>query len=153
MSSASALVVFTLDEQQYALRLPVVERVIPAVAITPLPHAPDTVLGVINVRGRILPVLDIRKRSGLPAHDIRLSDQFIVAHTARRPVALVVDSVSAVLTPAPHSVTAAGQILPGTAYVAGVVKLGDGMIVIHDLDQFLSLDEEETLDRALSRHP
>ena len=58
--------VFTLDRQRYALPLSVVERVVRMIEITPVPHTPDIVLGVINAQGRVIPVVDIRRRFRLP---------------------------------------------------------------------------------------
>lgn len=146
----SQLVIFRLDDRRYALPLSVVERVIRAVEITPLPKAPEIVLGVINLRGRIIPVVNLRRRFRLPERDLRLSDHFIIALTSRRVIALVVDAVTAVMECPGEAVTPAGDVLPHLEYVAGVVALADGLVLIHDLDQFLSLDEEEALHRALS---
>ncbi len=143
------LVVFTLDAQRYALPLAAVERVVRVVAIAPLPKAPEIVLGVVNLRGQIIPVVNLRRRFRLPECEIRLSDQCLIAHTAKRTVALVVDEVSGVLEPTDQAVAAAEQILPDLAYVVGVVKLADGMVLIHDLDSFLSLEEEQVLDEAM----
>lgn len=143
------LVVFTLDAQRYALPLAAVERVVQAVEIVPLPKAPQIVLGVVNVQGQILPVVNIRRRFRLPERELRLSDHCLIAHTTKRMVALVVDEVSGVLEPVDQAMTAAEQILPGLAYVVGVVKLAEGMVLIHDLDSFLSLEEEQTLDEVL----
>ena len=144
-----SVVVFVLDGQRYALYLSAVERIARVVEITPLPKAPGVVLGVINVGGRIIPVVDIRKRFGLPAREINLSDQLVIASTSRRRVALVVDSVIGVKEDSVASMVAAEQILPRMEYVKGVVKLEDGMILIHDLNTFLSLEEETALDSAL----
>jgi purine-binding chemotaxis protein CheW len=143
------LLVFTLDDQQFGLRLPAVERVERAVEITPLPEAPEIVLGVLNLRGRIIPVVDIRKRFRLPARALTLRDRLIVARTARRPVALLVDAVEGVVESSAAAVIAAAEILPGLAYVEGVVKLDDGALLIHDLDRFLSLEEDQALAAAI----
>jgi purine-binding chemotaxis protein CheW len=143
------LVVFTLDEQRYALPLAAVERVVQAVEIVPLPKAPQIVLGVVNVRGQILPVVNLRRRFRLPERELRLSDHYLIARTTKRMVALMVDAVSGVLEPGNQAMTTAEQILPDLAYVVGVVKLAEGMVLIHDLDSFLSLEEERTLDEAL----
>jgi len=143
------LVVFTLDERNYALHLSAVERVIRAVDVTPLPKAPAVVFGVMNVQGQLVPVVDIRKRFRLPERDMRLSDRLIIAHTSKRAVALIVDSVSGMLEISEERIVAAKRILPTIEYVEGVVKLDDGLILIHDLDQFLSLDEEQALDEAI----
>lgn len=82
------LVVFRLDGQRYALSLPVVERVLPMAAVSPLPKAPAIALGVINLHGQILPVLDIRRRFGLPPGEYGLSAHLVVARTTRRWLAL-----------------------------------------------------------------
>lgn len=144
------VVVFALDRQRYGLPLSAVERVIPAVAIAPLPRAPAIVLGVINLAGRIIPVVDIRARFGLPAREIAPSDLLIVANTARRTVALVAERVEGPAAYAAEETVAASAILPRTPYLEGVVALGDGMVLIHDLDAFLSLEEERDLAAALA---
>jgi purine-binding chemotaxis protein CheW len=139
------LVVFALDEQRYALHLPVVERVVRVIEVTPLPNAPEIVIGVVNLQGRIIPALNIRKRFRLPDRDLNLSDHLIIANTSRRTVALVADSVSGVIERLSNEIIGGGKILPSMEYVEGVAKLDDGMVFIHDLDKFLSLEEENTL--------
>ncbi len=150
MGLLNSLVVFSLDERSFALHLSVVERVHRVVEVTPLPKAPQIVLGVINVQGRIIPVFDVRGRFGLPARSIRLSDQLLVANTSRRAVALLVDSVQGVRERLPEETVGADEILPSVEYVEGVVKLKDGMVFIHNLDTFLSLHEELALEAAMS---
>jgi len=149
MKKSDFLVIFTLDDQRYALPLPAADRVVRMVAITPLPNAPDIVLGVVNFQGRVIPVVNVRRRFRLPDREIALTDQLVIAHTARRPVALVADAVLDVIACAAQSRIAAENILPNLEYVEGVVKLSDGLILIHDLDKFLSLEEEDALDRVL----
>jgi purine-binding chemotaxis protein CheW len=143
------LVTFTLENCRYAVPLPAVERAVRMVEITPLPKAPEIVLGIINLQGRIIPVLNIRKRFRLPGREPGLSDQLLIARTARRTVALVVDGVSDVIEHSPQETTPPPTIAPGLEYLAGVVKLADGMLFIHDLDDFLSLEEEDALEIAL----
>ncbi|MHB1291119.1 MAG: chemotaxis protein CheW [Sulfuricella sp.] len=142
-------VVFILDGRRYALHLSAVDRTVRMVDITPLIKAPDIVLGVVNIQGRIIPVINVRRRFSLPEREIALTDQLIVAHTARRPVALVADAVLDVVECSGQNLVTAESILPEVEYVEGVVKLKDGLIFIHDLDKFLSLEEENSLDLAL----
>src|SRR5450830_110116 len=149
MKKSDFLVIFTLDDQRHALPLAAADRVVRMVAITPLPHAPDIILGVVNFQGRVIPVVNVRRRFFLPEREIALTDQLLVAHTARRPVALVVDAVLDVIAYAAQSLIAAEDIAPKLEHVEGVVKLSDGLILIHDLDKFLSLEEEDSLDRVL----
>ena len=149
MKRTNQYVVFRLDDQRLALRLSGVDRVVQAVAVTPLPEAPDTVPGVVNVEGRIMPVVDIRKRLGLLGRELDPDHQFIIARTSRRTVALWVDGVEDVIEPNEEAVVPAEEIVPGMGYIEGVVKLPDGMILIHDLDRFLSIEEERILADAM----
>jgi purine-binding chemotaxis protein CheW len=144
------LVVFSLDSRRYALDLARVQRCIRVVAITPLPGAPAIVLGVIDLAGVVIPVVDIRKRFNHPARDARLSDHLVVATTGRRTVALLVDETRGVVEVSAESYAPGAGILPGLEMVEGAMKLEDGLILVHDLDRLLSLDEQKTIDRALS---
>lgn len=153
MSSTNHVVVFTLEERRFGVPLPVVDRVIRLVEYHPLPRAPEVVAGVIDFQGTILPLIELRRRFRLPAREPRLSDQLILVHTPRRRLALLVDQVDDLASvPASHWVPAA-SILPRTDYLAGAVKTRDGLILIHDIDACLSLDEEHALDLALAVPP
>lgn len=145
--------VFVLDGQQYALRLSAVERVLPMIAIAPLPRAPAIALGVINLHGRVVPVVDIRRRFGRPSRDYGVSGHLLVARTSRRGLVLPVDEVLGIREVAPEAVTSADAVLPGIGQVAGIVALENGLLFIHDLDTFLSLDEERQLGEALTVRP
>lgn len=144
------MIVFTLDELRFAVYLSAVERVVQAVEITPLPKAPKIVLGVINVKGQIVPVLDIRQRLHLPRRDMDINDQFILARASSRLVALVVDSVNELLAIEERELVAADQIPYGTEYIRGVVKLENNLVLICDLDQFLSLGNEQKLEKVMT---
>ena len=148
--SSLRLVVFALDEQRYALHLAAVERILRLVEVIPLPKAPDIVLGVVNVHGTVVPVVNVRRRFHLPELEADPTHRLILTHTARRPVALVVDKAEGVIETDRDEVTGAEGILPRLEYVEGVVKLPDGLVLIHDLDLFLSLDEERELERILA---
>lgn len=149
MSKSNQLVVFSLDDQRYALYLHAVERIVRAVKVIPLPKAPDIILGVIDMQGQVIPVVNIRRRFDLPERKIDLSDRFIIAHITRRTVALVVDAVSGVIEPAEEKLAPAEKITPGMELIDGVIKLEDGMVLIHDLDRFLTLKEDTILDRVM----
>lgn len=146
----SSIVLFALDEPRYALDLSVVERVVPAVEITPLPKAPEIVLGVINMQGHIIPVIDVRRRFRLPGREMSVDDRFIIARTSRRLVALAADSVAGVRAIENRDMVSAEQAFPFAAYIQGVAKVEGGLVLIYDLERFLSLDEEQVLDAALS---
>jgi purine-binding chemotaxis protein CheW len=147
------LVVFKLDLQRYALHLPIVERIVPLVEITPLPQAPPIVLGVINVQGRVIPVVDIRQRFRLPERASLLSDRLVLARSADRTLALLVDAVIGVVDCSQSSWAVPDQIHPGLEYLQAVVTLDDGLILIHDIDTFLSSSEGRSLQEAMQQPP
>jgi purine-binding chemotaxis protein CheW len=150
-TSPSPLVLFSLDDRRYGLALSAVERVERVVEITPLPHAPAVVLGVINLHGRIIPVVDPRQRFGLPERHVELTDQLVIARTTRRTVAIMVDAVGDVLEYTGEQTGLLHDMPAGMQEVLGVLAMREGLAVIHDLDRFLSLDEDQALDEALER--
>ena len=115
------LVVWTLDMQRYALPYSVVERIARAVEVTPLPDAPAIVRGIINVQGRVVPVVDVRVRFDLPARATALTDQIVLAQTARRQVAFFVDAVDGLIDYAECDVVDTASIAPGTGGIAGEI--------------------------------
>lgn len=147
---AQALVVWLLDERRYALPLAQVQRVLLAIDVTPLPDAPQLVLGVVNVQGRIMPVVDLRQRLGLQRREARLSDHLMLVRTARRWLGFFVDAVQGVVYHAAAAWVPAEDVAPRMGCVAGVLKLADDLVLIHDLDALLPLDDELALDLALS---
>jgi purine-binding chemotaxis protein CheW len=144
------LAVFSIDEHRYALPTEDVETITRAAALTPLPKAPDIVLGILDLHGEVIPVVNIRRRFRLPERDIRPEDLFIVARAGSLKVALVVDEAHGVIEPEKDPVPPE-NVMAGLDYVAGVTRTEDGLVLIHDLDTFLSLEEENSLSQALEQ--
>lgn len=142
-------VVFLVDGQRYALSLSVVGRIVRAVEITPLPDAPAIVLGAINVEGEILPVFNLRRRFLLPEREIGPNDQLLIASTTRRKVALVIDEAQDVIERKRSEIIALDTVIPGLEQVQGLVKFDDGLVLIYDLESFLSLDEVHALEATM----
>ncbi len=140
---------FSLDAGRYALPLAAVERVVRAVEITRLPSAPPIVLGAIDVQGRVLPVFNLRRRFGLPEREIDPGDQFLIARSANRTVVLVIDAAQDVLQSTASDTISAATIATGLEHIQGVIRLPDGLVLIQDLDLFLSAAESCALDEAL----
>jgi len=150
MAELEQLAVFRLDEQRYAVPLSVVERVVRAAELTSLPKAPAVVLGVVDVGGRVLPVLNVRRKFNLPERELRVTDQFLIARAGRRSVVLVIDEAQRVLEVPSSEIIVVTEIIPGLEQIKGVAKLRDGLVLIHDLEKFLSLEEERDLDQAIN---
>ena len=142
----ASLVLFRLATQRYALRLEAVERVIRAVAVTPVPESPAFVLGLINVAGQLLPVFSLRRCLGLPDRVVRPEDQFVIARTSRMSVAVVVDEVLGLNTLELAQAVPVASALPGQAdRLDGLVKINGEIILIYDLERLLSAADQERL--------
>ncbi len=109
--------------------------------------------GLLNLRGELLPVLDPRRRFRLPLRPLSPMDHFIVARAGPRTVVLRVDRAEGLLSLVPGSWDETPGELPGVGYVAGAVKLPDGLVLVHDLKSFLSEAEALALDTALAAPP
>ncbi|HYC00977.1 MAG TPA: chemotaxis protein CheW [Candidatus Limnocylindrales bacterium] len=147
MNATVQILVFRAAGRTFGIPLSQAERVIPCVSCTPLPNAPEIVLGVIDLHGLIVPVFDVGTRCGLPSRDLRLEDQFVIAHDGHRTVALLVDCAVGVVD---RAIMPAHLILPYLDGVAGVTRFEDGLILIHDLERFLSAEEDAALTDALA---
>jgi purine-binding chemotaxis protein CheW len=148
-TATDQILIFTLDELSYALPLNAVIKVIHAIEIRHLPKAPEIITGIINVKGQVIPVADIRKRFGLVAHEIDPNDRLIIADTGKRQIAVLVDTVMGIRELAAGQPEQVKKTLPFAEYLRGVAKIDDELILIYDLEQFLSLDEEKELEQAL----
>ena len=147
------LLTFELGGSRFGLAAALLREVLRAVAIAALPKAPLVVEGVINVRGAIVPALDIRRRFGMPALPVAPEQHLLIAQAGGRVVALRVDRALDLISVDASAIEAAASVAPGAEYVAGIVKLPDGLLVIHDLERFLSLDEAAGVDAALTAEP
>lgn len=145
------LLIFTLDGQRYALRLQAVQRVVRAAEITPLPEAPAIVLGILDLQGEVIPVINLRKRFRLPERGIRSEDLFVVARTQTLTLALVVDGTESVIEETERAVLQPDQLLTGIAYLEGVTRTDQGLVLIHDLETLLFAAEESLLVQALQQ--
>jgi purine-binding chemotaxis protein CheW len=151
MKCFGPVVIFRLDALRFAVALDAVERFVLAVEITDLPKAPESVHGVIDVAGRVLPVFNLRKQLGLRERGVEIDDLFLIARSAGREVALVVDESLGVTELSEFDTSERDEILPGLEHFRGVARLDDGLVLIHDLERFLSIDEARALDEAMSR--
>lgn len=151
MITSNYLLVFTLGNSRFALNITDVERVIPSLLIAKLPDVPQIVLGIIKLQDKVIPIVNIRQRFHLIDRDIGLTDHIIIAKTKKRTVGLLVDSVDEVTGFDESRVVPVEKILPALRYIKGILQLDDGLLIINDLDQFLSLDEEKVLDNAINK--
>ena len=141
------LLTFEIWHERFGIPLTDVREIVRAVSIVRLPKAPPVVEGIINVRGSVVPTLDIRARFNLPPKAVEPSDHLVIAFAKLRLVAIRVDRVSDLMTLAKSDVEDMTGTVPGSDLIAGVAKLDDGLLLVHDLSTFLSATEAEALDR------
>lgn len=146
------VLVVGVAEQKLGLAAAAVSEVLPAALPTPLPGAPDIVEGLIDLRGDVLPVLEVRRRLGLPSRALRLTDCLVVIAADSRRLALRVDEAvtlaeveCADLVPHPS--------FPGASFVVGTGTYDDDLLVVLDAARFLTVGETRSVESALARRP
>lgn len=144
------LVTFHLGEEEFGIDILKVQEIIRMLTITKVPNAPNFVEGVINLRGRVIPVLDLRKRFNLPIKDKDKHTRIIVIEINDMTVGFIVDSVSEVLRISKDTVEAPPPVVAGveSEYIKGVGKLNDRLLILLDLDKLLSKQEKEELSQV-----
>lgn len=144
-------VVFAVDDGKYAVPLAAVERVAAAAEVTPLPGAPGAVRGAANVAGDVLPVFDLRRRFSLQHRALQVSDQFLIVHAAGRRAILLIDSALGLLDGNSRALVETRKVAPGMPHIGGVIVSDEGLVLIHDVDAFLTEAESRELDAAMAR--
>lgn len=145
------LVVFDLAEEHYGVDISSVESIIKLQAITVVPRAPRFVEGVTNLRGKILPVIDLRQRFGLPAAKRTKDSRIVVVEMSGTTVGIVVDGVSEVLRVNPDSIEPPSPIVTtiDSAFIKGIAKVNDRLIILLDMGQVLNTQEKSELKTTL----
>ncbi|MEW6321014.1 MAG: chemotaxis protein CheW [Acidobacteriota bacterium] len=145
---------FTIDDETYAVPVLKVREIIKLLAITPVPQTPPHVRGVVNLRGKVIPVVDLRLKFGFDGRDLTDRTCIVVVDVALPAGALlmgvVVDAVSEVLS------ISAGEVEPtpefgdrvDTGFITGIAKSRGRIIMLLDLDRVLSADGVVTLRAA-----
>lgn len=151
MNMPDQLLVFSIDGKRYAIHLLAVERVVPAVEITPLPEGPDIVTGVINVHGQVIPILNIRRKFRLHERVIDPDDNIVIVKGPKWTVAFAVDSVKGVIERKLEEIIPAESILPDMEYTEGVVKIHDDIVFLQDIDKALSFEEKDKLETVITK--
>ncbi|MCH7786388.1 MAG: chemotaxis protein CheW [Chloroflexi bacterium] len=142
------LVVFDLDSESYGVDIGAVREIIRMQDITRVPRAPDFVEGVINLRGKVIPVVDLRKKFGLPVPEEQSKDnRIVVVDIGGQDIGVMVDAVTEVLRIATDSIAPPSSVITGadSEYLLGIVKLESGLIILLDLEKVLSEEERATL--------
>lgn len=143
------IVGFQIGQETYGLPVSVVREIIRVPVITTVPHAPEHIEGVINLRGQILPVMDLRKRFGASVPERAEKSRIVVVELDARPIGLVVNSASEVLRIPQSEIEQPEQCFPEGEpdYVSGVGKLSGRLLILLDLRKLLEPpDRREALN-------
>lgn len=134
------LVTFSIGEEEFGVDILKVQEIIRTMEITKVPRAPEFVEGVINLRGKVIPIIDLRRRFGLVPKSHDSHTRIIVIEINSMIVGFVVDSVSEVLRIPVSTVEPPPPVVAGmdSDYISGVGKLHDRLLILLDLDKLLS---------------
>lgn len=117
--------------------------------ITRIPQVPDYIEGLINLRGSVIPIIDLRKRFNLKAGPYTDLTRIVVANVKEKTVGMIVDAVTQVIRVAPDQIDPAPPTVAtaGSEHISGLAKLDDRLLILLDIEQLLEL---ESLDKAES---
>ncbi len=140
------LVIFSLAKEEYGLPITKVQEINRLVPITKLPQAPSFMEGIINLRGRIIPVVDLRKRFQLPSADANEDTRIIIVEINGQTVGIIVDSVTEVVRLAANNVEPPPPaFILDAQYIYGVGKLDNRLVILLNIDKILTSQEEIAL--------
>ncbi len=145
------LVVFDLNTEAYGVDIGAVREIIRLQDITKVPGTPDFVEGVINLRGKVTPVVDLRKKLNITVAEQNAENRIVVMDIAGQDIGMVVDAVTEVLRISASAVEPPSQVITNTTdhdYLMGIAKLDEKLIILLDLDKVLSLQEKQDLSEA-----
>ncbi|HET9029314.1 MAG TPA: chemotaxis protein CheW [Candidatus Aquilonibacter sp.] len=143
------VVSFKLATEEYGVDISQVQEIIRMVEITHVPRAPRFMEGVINLRGQLIPIIDLRTRFGMQKINATKSTRIIVTEIGSKRVGIVVDSVSEVLNIPIENVEDAPEMIAGvgTEYIQGVGKMDERLIIMLDLTMVISGEEKQQLEQ------
>jgi purine-binding chemotaxis protein CheW len=144
------LVGFRIGRETFGLPISIVREIIRVPDITAVPDAPEYVEGVINLRGRIIPVVDLRKRFGERLIEADKKNRVVVVDLEKRAIGLIVNSASEVLRIPPSEIEHPGNVFPEGElnFITGVGKLNGRLVILLDLNRMLQRGELGRLDEA-----
>ena len=137
------LVVFQLDAEFYGVDIARVHEIIRLQTVTRVPRTPAFVEGVINLRGKVIPVIDLRKRFGLPSAEHTRASRIVVVETGDQVVGIIVDGVSEVLRVSESIVEPPSPVVAGieSEYIHGIAKLPERLVILLDLNRVMAREE------------
>ncbi len=143
------VVSFALGSEEYGVDIAQVQEINRMIAVTRVPQAPPFMEGVINLRGRLIPIVDLRTRFGMERAEHTKNTRIVVTEIGSKRLGMVVDSVSEVLRIPVEQIEDAPDLVAGvdTEYIRGVGKLDDRLIILLDLGRVISDDEENALQK------
>jgi len=154
MAKYLQLVVFSVGKELYGVGIEAVHEIVRVPDVTQVPDAPEFFEGVINLRGRIIPVIDLRKRLRLAHVERTKSARVLITENSGRIVGLVVDSVAEVLKLQPEAVEEPPQMVSsvGVEYITGVAKVKDRLVILLNVEKVLSVEDMKKTEKTVESH-
>ncbi|MGD0052531.1 MAG: chemotaxis protein CheW [Vulcanimicrobiaceae bacterium] len=150
MAETVQVVSFKLGSEEYGVEIAQVQEINRMVAVTHVPRAPQFMEGVINLRGQLIPIIDLRTRFGMQRAEHTKNTRIVVTEIGAKRVGMVVDSVSEVLRLPVDAIEDAPDMITGvdTEYIRGVGKIEDRLIILLDLAKIITGAEKRELEAA-----
>jgi len=142
------LVSFKIGEEEFGIDILKVQEINKMTQITKVPNAPYFVEGVINLRGRVIPIIDLRTRLGIDRKEYDKNTRIIVVEISEKTIGFIVDAVSEVLRIQKNITEQPPELVTGidSRYITAVAKLEDRLLILLDLDKLLTLEQQNLVE-------
>lgn len=145
------LLCFSLKDKEYAVNIDSVREVRRIRAVTPIPGALDFIEGVVSLRGKVVPIVNLRKKLGLPSDDNTAFHRVLIVEAHDHILGIAVDGIVGVISVDAANIEAPDEVLYKAEYLIGVAKIGKRLILVADMEKLLSLEDKSGLKHVHSK--
>lgn len=148
MADETQVVAFRLGKETYAVEISLIKEIINMQSVTAIPCSSELIEGIINLRGHVIPIFNLRRRFCLPEEELSKRSRIIVVEVCGSTIGMVVDSVSEVLRIALEDIEKSSNMITYTIdkdFIQGIAKLEDSLVIMLNLEKVLPVSEQDVL--------
>jgi purine-binding chemotaxis protein CheW len=145
------IAIFELAGKEYGVNITQIKQVIRMRKVTPVPEAAGFVEGVFALRGKVIPLINLRKKLGISSETLNKRNRIIVTEINNHIAGMVVDSVSDIISLQDESISTPDSVLKEARYLVGVTQIGKRIVLIVDMEKLMSDDLRSSVERIQSQ--
>lgn len=146
-NNEKTIVSFYLDEQEYGIDIGFIQEIIQMVEITKVPESPPSVKGIINLRGKVVPIVNLRLLLNMQEKTIGLNTPIIVVSNGSLTLGFIIDSVEDVINIPDNLIDAPSDFYPVASFLEGVCKIDSRLLLLFDVNKLFSIEDKQLLEQ------